>query len=206
MTSPALTILDRRHLQEALAAIDDQATAVVLVGSRARGVGDDTSDIDLLVIGSGRLPRPGGRVQIIQTSEIELMERLKTGDDFAAWAIRYGKPIRGRSRWRELRSRLSAVQRWPDPELKQQKAAAHWKRAVSLRDLGDEDAAEDEARIALSHLARALLLERGVFPLSRPELAGQLEEIGEVGLAEALTSTTLPLDELLPMLRSHLEV
>lgn len=205
MTTTALSTVDRRHLHETLAAIDDRATAVVLVGSRARGAGDEASDIDLLVIGSGRLPRPGGRVQIIQSSEIELMERLKGGDDFAAWVIRFGKPIRGHSRWRELQRRLSAIQRWPDPGLKQRKAAAHWKRAAALRDLGDEDAAEEEARIALSHLARALLLERGEFPLSRPELAGQLEEIGEVGLAKVFASTDLRIGELLQTLRAHLE-
>lgn len=54
--------------------------------------------------------------------------------------------------------------------------------------MGDLDAADEEARFALSHLARAILLAAGVFPLSRPELAAQLEEIGETDLARLLST------------------
>jgi predicted nucleotidyltransferase len=204
MTAPQLSLLDRRHLVEALSAVGRSATAVVLVGSRARGVGDASSDIDLLVVSSGPTPRVRGRVQIIQVSEEELERRLKMGDDFPAWVIRYGKPIQGLSRWRALRDRLSTIQPWPDARIKWTKARTHVEAAGSLLYLGDRDAALEEAKIGLSHLARALLLERGVFPLSRPELAEQLDAIGETDLAGAMTSVDGDVDVLVRKLLSRI--
>ena len=38
----------------------------------------------------------------------------------------------------------------------------------------------------LTHLARAALSEAGVFPYSRPELPGQLRDIGDHALADRL--------------------
>ena len=203
MTDPQLSLLDRRHLVEALSAVGRSATAVVLVGSRARGVGDASSDIDLLVVSSGPRLHAAGRVQIIQASEEELERRLEMGDDFAAWVIRYGKPIQGRSRWRALRDRLSTIQQWPDARIKWKKARTHVEAARSLLDLGDRDAALEEAKVGLSHLARALLLDRGVFPLSRPELPGQLTAIGERELAQAMSSGDGEVDVLVPLLLSR---
>jgi len=52
--------------------------------------------------------------------------------------------------------------------------------------LGDTDAAHEQALSYLAHLARAELLDRGVYPASRPELAEQLRGIGNYRLAEWL--------------------
>jgi len=204
MTTAALSTRERRYLQELLAELSKDATAVVLVGSRARGTSDDWSDIDILVLRSGAVPPESrGRVQIIQASEDELAERLERGDDFAAWVLRFGKPLYRRRRWEQLRARLAPRQRWPDAEIKRRKAEAHFREARALEGLGDEEAAQEEARIALSHLARGLLLEQEVFPLSRPELPAQLEAIEAPALARALASRDLPLAELLKVLESY---
>ena len=46
-----------------------------------------------------------------------------------------------------------------------------------LLDIGDIDAASEEMMFAASHVARAVLLKHGQFPLSRMELPSQLEAI-----------------------------
>jgi len=204
MTTTALSTYERRYLQELVSDLAKDATAVVLVGSRARGTSDQWSDVDILVVGSGETPKTRGRVQIIQASEAELSERLERGDDFAAWVLRFGKPISGRRRWEQLKARLSRQERWPDAGIKRRKAEVHLRAARALMGLGDEEAAQEEARIALSHLARGLLLEREVFPLSRPELPGQLEAVEASNLARGLASRDLPLAELIRVLESHL--
>lgn len=51
---------------------------------------------------------------------------------------------------------------------------------------GDEDAMLDLTVSYLTHLARAVLAENGVYPASRPELPGQLSQIGQVELAARL--------------------
>ncbi len=204
MTTGAITTQERRYLQELLIRLSRDSAAVVLVGSRARGTVDEWSDIDLLAIRTGEVPETKGRVQIIQATEQELEERLDRGDDFAAWVLRFGKPVFGRRSWEELKARLSARERWPDPGIKRRKALEHLRAAHALDDLGDEEAAEEEARTALIHLARAVLLEHGVFPLSRPELSEQLEAIEAMQLARASISRDMPREELLSILDSEL--
>jgi hypothetical protein len=57
--------------------------------------------------------------------------------------------------------------------------------ALELLEVGDVDAASEELMFAASHVARATLLQHGVFPLSRPELPSQLQTI-DPGLARLL--------------------
>jgi hypothetical protein len=56
--------------------------------------------------------------------------------------------------------------------------------------MGDDNAASEELRFALSHLARGKLLESRVFPLTRGELPSQLRTIGDFELAEALKNAS----------------
>jgi hypothetical protein len=51
---------------------------------------------------------------------------------------------------------------------------------------GDTDAVHDLAVSYLTHVARAELLERGVYPASRPELASQLRASNGSQIAEQL--------------------
>ena len=60
---------------------------------------------------------------------------------------------------------------------------------VYMRDLleiGDGEAAREQELTLLTHQARARLIRNGVLPLSRPELAAQLDEIGDDELAGRL--------------------
>jgi hypothetical protein len=62
---------------------------------------------------------------------------------------------------------------------------------VEFLKLGDENAAREQAISYLTHLVRAELLERGIFPASRPELARQLREVDDSELAANLERVLL---------------
>ena len=103
------------------------------------------------------------------------------------WAVRFGRILFQRNRfWDKI------VQSWhdrlplPSSKLARDRAAAAYRHATSLLQLGDADAAHEQALSYLTHLARAELLDRGVYPASRPELAEQLRGVGSFRLAERL--------------------
>ncbi len=54
---------------------------------------------------------------------------------------------------------------------------------------GDQDAAIEQVRTALTLAARWYLLGHGQFPLSRGELPAQLKKLGATALATSLTDT-----------------
>lgn len=173
-----IDLIQRRYLGSLIRSLPS-STPVVLVGSRARGtVVPDLSDVDVLVVGDQPTPRPPADIQLIVVPEGRFRERLREGDDFPQWALRYGLPLCGRRRWRQLGESLLPDAPWPSVQRKLRQADRKLSAVRDLLEIGDVPAAEEELRFALSHLARALLLSRHVFPLSRPELADQLAEAG----------------------------
>ncbi|MGB8380187.1 MAG: nucleotidyltransferase domain-containing protein [Dermatophilaceae bacterium] len=192
MNPSTIDLEERRYIRSLLRDEGNgQPTAVVLVGSWARGTQTEpTSDLDLLVVGSPHSRSPVGRIQVIRRSVDQFRRLALGGDDFAQWALRYGKPVKGRQAWAVLRRELLDRAPWPNVKPKLDLAARRCRAAQDLLQMGDLDAADEETRFALSHLARALLLGAGVFPLSRPELAAQLQEIGETDLARLLNTST----------------
>jgi hypothetical protein len=74
----------------------------------------------------------------------------------------------------------------PSGALARKKAASAGRRLVKVLEFGDADAAREQAIAYLTHLARAELLDRGVYPASRPELALQLRAVGSCQIAEWL--------------------
>lgn len=86
------------------------------------------------------------------------------------------------------------------PEGQMRQAIARYRVARALLEMGDLDAAQEEMRSSLGHLARARLLGDHVYPLSRPELPGQLRALGDDGLAAGVERTSsqgpLPASEL----------
>jgi len=102
---------------------------------------------------------------------------------------------------------------WPTAQRKKQSAVRGLERAKGLHEFGDAHAAWQEAATALHHWARGVLLEKGVFPLSRPELADQLETVGESWASNLLMLTYFPqnptlsdLTELLTQVDSRLKL
>lgn len=167
-----------------LEALGEATTStVILVGSCARDITHDRSDIDILVIrsddhGDGcriRLDRPG-HIDLQQETRTRFLRRLEEGDDYPAWALRFGVPIRDPEGWWDEQVRAEKNNpHWPDWRLKIKQASRRLAVSVSLLDAGDTSAASEELMFATSQVARAILLRQGEFPLSRMELPSQLQ-------------------------------
>ena len=158
----------------------DTAT-VVLIGSAARGAMNVRSDIDILVLDDGerriRLKSPGD-VHLQQYSRSRFLNRLEDGDDYPGWALRFGIPMRDPDGWWASQVAAEVANpHWPDWHPKVDHARKRMRVASELLDVGDVDAASEELMFAATHVARAALLKHGIFPLSRPELPYQLQDI-----------------------------
>ena len=172
----------------ALSGMSDSVT-VVLVGSSARGTTHGRSDIDILVIYDGdcriRLNRPGD-IHLQQDTRLRFLTRLEEGDDYPAWALRFGIALRDPGGWwaKQVATEM-AKPHWPDWRPKADHARKRIAMSMDLLEVGDVEAASEEMMFAASHVARAVLLKHGRFPLSRTELPSQLEGISPE-LAEIL--------------------
>ena len=172
----------------ALSGMSDSAT-VVLVGSSARGTTHGRSDIDVLVIHDGdrriRLDRPGD-IHLQQDTRSRFLTRLEEGDDYPGWALRFGIALRDPGGWwaKQVAAELDKPH-WPDWRPKADHARKRMTMSMDLLDVGDVEAASEEMMFAASHVARAVLLKHGRFPLSRTELPSQLDGISP-DLAEVL--------------------
>lgn len=167
------------------------AEAFALTGSTARHERTAISDLDYHVIG----PRPArrglvGEVDIVATDAARFWEKLRAGDDYVQWTLRHGCILLDRTGIFRSGSRALVEERlWPDPARKRARLPAHRLHAERLIAAGDEDAAQEQLRAALTSAARAVLLNAGVFPLSRNELPDQLRSVGAAALADALQSS-----------------
>lgn len=183
-----LTTRERKAIRRLLTLIGD--TPVLLIGSvarrrRARADGD----IDLLVLSDSTLwdvIRAASPLHVITLSYDDLLRRLMEGDDFAHWALAFGKPLKRRRQWAVLRHELMRHATWPSAESKRERAFSRIAIAAELLAMGDVEAAQEELTFAAGHAARAVLLANGVLPLSRPELPDQLEEIEYRSFADAV--------------------
>jgi predicted nucleotidyltransferase len=158
--------------------------AVVLIGSAARGCRTEDSDIDLLFVTTEKvagLPVFSG-YHIKEITETDFLKRLNAGEDFEAWCLRYGETLVDRGVWGRIRNSSHGI--WPRWETKVVHGARRLFLAAQLSRMGDRAAAREELIFVLGHIARGLLLKAGTFPLSRPELAAQVKELGYPHLAD----------------------
>jgi uncharacterized protein (UPF0332 family) len=181
------TVLTQEFMREVRAANEGRQISILLIGSVARSTQTSQSDLDLLVIGE-QLPviqRRPNRIHVQAVTTQQFGERLRAGDDFPAWCVRYGVPLVMSNDWLRIVG-SSDANTWPDWRKKVPHAARRLTLAATLLDTGDVAAAAEEMLYAVSHAARAMLLKNGAFPLSRPEIIGQLREAGKDRLAELL--------------------
>jgi hypothetical protein len=168
-------------------ALDLGAEGLALTGSTARRRRTAISDLDYHVIGRrpdlSDLP---GDIDVVATSSERLHKQLIDGDDFAQWTLRYGCILYDTGVMREGVRLIVDEQLWPSGERKLRALDDHRREVERLIAMGDRDAAQDQVRATLTTVARALLLETGVFPLSRSELPVQLGRAGYGSLAQAL--------------------
>lgn len=181
----------REWTRDAVAAAyrDAAVDAIVATGSVVRDV-NHSDDLDLVLVYRERRPalrRPPMDVDVRQYERADVPRLLKSGHDYLSWTVRFGQPLFERSGWWS-----SLCAKWGDgirlPSADEARVRAE--QAKRLHDemlaVGDHDAAAEMQISLLTHLARAALSEAGVFPLSRPELPGQLREIGDRPLADRL--------------------
>jgi len=165
-------------------------TTVLLVGSVARRANTPTSDIDVLLISPRRLPPvvTPPEVQVFTMTRAQFIQRLRSGDDFPHWALRYGKVLADDSQWWKHAMEDTAADAWPSWQRKLDQAEQRLSFAMRLFRVKDYEHAQEECLLATRHFARGLLLWNRVFPLSQPELPGQLRELGCQEAADALDS------------------
>lgn len=181
-------------------AIDGGALAVALTGSTARNRRTEVSDLDYHVVGDrpdvADLP---GDVDVYAGTADRFWQKLRAGDDFVQWTLRLGCILFDSGIMRQGLGCIAAENLWPDADRKLTRVPELAHLAERLINMGDRDAGQDQVRATLTASARALLLQAGVFPLSRSELPTQLETIGRHDLGKRLAETIhreLSLEEL----------
>ncbi len=172
-----------------LAANDPNVIAVVAVGSAVRPQ-VASADLDLVVICVDPVILDRAHpleVDLRAYASATVDAELKRGNDILGWAVMFGQVLyQGGGYWDRIitswRDRLPL----PSSKLARKRAIAAYRYLVDMVELDDLDAAQEQALSYLTHLARAELLERGIYPASRPELPSQLRTAGNLRLAQWL--------------------
>lgn len=169
---------------------DNQAVlALVVFGSSVRKV-EATVDLDLLYVYQGSAPSfPKAPIDVDLRAYCadQIDQFLAQGHDLLCWAVRFGCPICEKDLyWTSLVAHWRDKLPWPSVQTALERARQASSLQRELIEAGDVDAAEEQELTALTHLARARLLDHSVFPASRPELPYQLRQIGERDIADRL--------------------
>lgn len=186
-----------RHQSDDLASITDAvleraraagAEAVVLSGSTARGYRTRVSDLDYHVVGAASLDVADlpQEIDLYADGVDRFWSKLREGDDFAHWSVWYGCVLFDSGVMREAAAFIAEQGAWPNPERKLRQARNALDFAGQIIESGDYGAALEQARGALSLVARWVLLSNDVFPLARDEMPGQLDGLGRARLARDL--------------------
>lgn len=168
--------------------------AIVAVGSAVRPMVPSV-DLDLLAICKDPhllKESPPIEVDLRTYSSMEIDHRVEARHDMLIWAIMFGKVLFQRDNfWDQI------VESWherlplPSAKVALDRAQNVYRHLIAVLDVKDENAVHEQALSYLTHLARAKLLNKGVYPASRPELARQVRAIGEFQLAEWLDKLCL---------------
>ena len=187
---------------------DPSITAVIAIGSAVRPNGV-AADLDLVVICREPLNLSRSRpmevdLRVYRTDEVDRL--LAEGHDVLGWAIKFGQVLFQRSGfWDMTLSRWKNELPLPSSETPRVRARETRRRFLNVLEIGDLDAALEQAISYLTHLAWAELLEAGIFPASRRELPSQLRAVGSHRLADSLDGL-LDADSERPETRERLEV
>jgi hypothetical protein len=168
---------------------DNNIIAVVAVGSTVRPAVNSV-DLDLIVI--CREPaelkaKPPIEIDFRKYQVGRVNEQITQGNDLLGWAVKYGRILFQReSYWDRIveswRDRLPL----PSADISDKRASEAFRRLTNVFEVGDVDAAHEQALSYATHLARTELLKRKVYPASRPELPGQLRSVGIYQIADFL--------------------
>ena len=168
------------------AAADERIVAVVAIGSAVRP-NVSSADLDLIVIHNDTgviAGAPPLEIDLRAYSAAHVEAIIAAGHDLLGWAIKYGRVLFQRDRYWD-----TVVNSWqhrlplPSAAQARERAASAYRRLAGIAQSGDADAVHEQALSYLTHVARAELLDRGVYPASRPELVRQLRAVGSVRIA-----------------------
>ena len=180
-------VLDQ-FVKDVEASNSEERFAIVLIGSAVRRTDNRQSDLDLLLVSDHSLVTPRFHPEPLHVQTMrkdQLLGSLESGDDFVAWSLRFGVPIRGRNYWKSIKD-SSQAKVWPKWHRKIPQAARRLAIARSLLKIEDLTSAAEETLYSVGHTARALLLKDKVFPRSKSEMVAQLKQVGWPHLADLL--------------------
>ena len=169
------------------AANDANVMAVVAIGSAVRPVARSV-DLDLIVVCKeppALRVKPPLEIDLRAFRASQVEREVADGNDLLGWAIRFGRVLFQRNGYWD-----AVVDSWhsrlplPSVDLAVQRSHEAFHRLTKVLALGDSEAAEEQAISYATHLARAELLKRDVYPASRPELPDQLKQVGCDAAAE----------------------
>jgi hypothetical protein len=165
--------------------------AVVAVGSAVRGE-RHAQDVDLVVVYRGTHPTFGPvplDVDVRAYDSETVNEKIAAGHDLLGWALHFGVLVcEQQAYWSRLREAWKGRIPFPSATEADERAARAARLTRELRAVGDLEAAAEQYLSWLTHDARARLIRSGVYPASRPELPGQLRDVGEYATAEMLAT------------------
>lgn len=168
---------------------DDAIVAIVATGSSVRDV-EHSDDLDLILVYREHcplLPKPPISIDLRRYRQVDVPQKLAAGHDYLSWTVRYGKVLFERvSWWTRLRADWNGRLSIPSSAEARKRARRAEALYQELCTIGDTSAAAELQLTMLTQFARAALCDAQTFPKSRPEIVGQLREIGEQELADRL--------------------
>lgn len=168
---------------------NDSLLAVIAIGSAVRP-NVVSADLDLIVISTEATPlqiSPPMEIDLRVYSAATIDAQIANGHDLLGWAVKFGKALFQRDHcWDRIIDAWKDRLPLPSSALARIRAVNARERLARILESGDADAAHEQAVSYLTHLARAELLDWGVYPASRPELASQLRAANGSRIAEQL--------------------
>src|SRR5262245_14996249 len=171
------------------AASDSNVLAVVAIGSAVRPKVRSV-DFDLVVICEKpdlfHQTRPI-EIDLRVYAADEIGRQIGAGHDLLGWTVKFGKVLYERNNfWTKICNVWNGRLPLPSSKLARERAVSAHRRLINVLNIGDVCAAHEQALTYLTHIARAELLDKKVYPASRPELQQQLRMVGERGIADCL--------------------
>jgi hypothetical protein len=158
-----------------------------------------SADLDLIVVcrDPARLKaKPPIEVDLRAYTGSDLDALISRGHDMLGWAVNFGRLLFQReSFWDAVLRKWKQHLPFPSAETAGRRANDAFRHMINVFESGDLDAAHEQALSYVTHLARAELLRRRVYPTSRPELPKQLRAVACPGLAASLESLLDPGDD-----------
>lgn len=181
--------------------------AIVAIGSAVRPNVSST-DLDLLTLYSelnSFKAAPPIEVDLRLYSVEGIEDKVRSGHDLLTWSIKFGRALYQRDDfWNKLVDSWCSRLPMPSADRARERAAVVYRHLTEMFEIGDAQAAREQAISHMTHLVRSDLLDRGIYPASRPELSRQMREVGGSNAARGLQQLLMNQSIDLPEIKSLL--